>query len=490
MQNNTNKNSRDYISESSLNEENEQLIIEKEDQLEDEVEAKIEVEVSDDKLKAFLRFEPGSAEEISAADIKSELKKAGIVYGIKDYSIKKIAAERKVVEKKLVAEGKEAVKGKDGKLVYHFEEKEKQAGKLREDGTIDFHNLDLINNVRRGEKIITKIAPEPGEAGINVYGEEITPPPLKEAEFPRSKNTVKKDNSIYAAKDGQIIRRGNKIEIKDIYTVRGDVDLSTGNIDFVGSVKVFGNVKEGFEIKADGDVEIAGNVGAADIKASGNVLIKKGFLGRNKGKIKADGDFTARFVENGSVSADNVKVYQAIMHSNVRAKNNIIVKGGKGLIVGGKVMAQHLIEADIIGSSLATKTEIVIGLEPELREDLNNNNQELKNINKNLDKIAKSMNILNKIKESGRKLPKDKEELFKKLEATASRLKEKKSELEKENEEIEADLRVSDKSLIRANKAIFPGVQLLSSKDKIIVSNKLGPSAFTEANKELRQAID
>jgi hypothetical protein len=489
LQNNTNKNSssNQHLDDGNLNEEKNLT----ESELEANLEDKIEVEVSSDKLKAYLRFEPGNtAQEISTADIKAELEKKGIVYGIMDYRLKKIAAERKVVEKELVAEGKEALKGEDGKLIYHFEEKEKQAGKLREDGTIDFHSLDLINNVRRGEKIITKVEPEPGEAGINVYGDEIAPPPLKTANFPRTKNTVKKDNSMYAAKDGQIIRRGNKVEIKAVYMVRGDVDLSTGNIDFVGSVKVSGNVKEGFEVKADGDVEIAGNVGAADIKASGNVLIKKGFLGRNKGKIKADGDFTARFIENGSVSADNIKVYQAIMHSNIRAKNNVVVKGGKGLIVGGKIMAQHLIEADIIGSSLATKTKIVIGLEPELREELNNNNKELSDIDKNLDKIAKSMNILNKIKESGRKLPKAKFKLFEKLESAAETLKERKAELEKENKEIKASLRVSDKSLIRANETIFPGVQLLSSKDKVIVSNKLGPSAFTEVNKELRQAID
>ncbi|MFW6273420.1 MAG: DUF342 domain-containing protein [Halanaerobium sp.] len=457
----------------------------------EEIKDKVEVEVSDDKLKAYLRFEPGNkAEETSPAALKAELEKAGIVYGIKDYKLKKIAAERKVVEKELVAEGKEALKGEDGKLIYHFEEKEKQAGKLREDGTIDFHNLDLINNVQRGEKIITKTAPEPGEPGISVYGEEIAPPASKEAKFPRTKNTVKKDDSIYAATDGQIIRRGKMVEIKDIYIVRGDVDLNTGNIDFVGSVKVFGNVKEGFKIKADGDVEIGGNVGAAEIKATGDILIKKGFLGRNKGKIKADGDFKARFVENGRVSADNVEVYQAIMHSSIRAKKNVVVKGGKGLLVGGKIMAQHLVEANIIGSSLATKTEIVIGLEPELREELKKNNNELSDIEENLEKIAKSMNTLNKIKECGKKLPKDKLELFKRLETAAAQLTERKEELKQENREIKAGLSVSDKSLIRANEAIFPGVHLLSSKDKIIVSNKLGPSAFTEVNKELRQAID
>jgi len=213
-------------------------------------------------------------------------------------------------------------------------------------------------------------------------------------------------------------------------------------------------------------------------------------LGRNKGSVKAEGDFTARFVENGEVSANNVRVHRAVMHSKITAKNNVVVKGGKGVIVGGKIMAQHLVEANLIGSSLATKTIIMIGLEPELREKLRSNSRELEDIEENLDKIKKSFALLKKIKESGKKLPKNKIEMFKKLEKTRDELKKRKKKLEKENEEINESLKVSEKSLLKVNDTIFPGVQILSSKDKMIIGNKIGQCAFTELNNELRQTTD
>src|SRR6056297_2419159 len=137
---------------------------------------------------------------------------------------------------------------------------------------MDFHSKNLINNVLRGEKIVTKVEPSEGEAGKDVFGREIEPPTPKEAKLPRAKNTVRKNNSVYAAKDGQIVREGKKISIDPIYQVRGDVDLEEGNIDFVGSVKITGDVREGFKIKASGDIEVGGNVGASDLESGGSVL--------------------------------------------------------------------------------------------------------------------------------------------------------------------------------------------------------------------------
>src|SRR6056297_4288753 len=297
---------------------------------------KVEVEVSSDGLKALLDFTPGrDGREFTYKDVKELLAEKNISYGIDENKIKRVLNKRQPVSKEVIAEGEKAKPGEDGYLVYHFEEKEESVGTLREDGTMDFHSKNLINNVRRGEKIVTKIEPTEGEVGKDVYGQEIEPPTPKEAKLPRAKNTVKKNNSVYAAKDGQIVREGKKISIDPFYQVRGDVDLEEGNIDFVGSVKIGGNVREGFKIKASGDIEIAGNVAAAEIESGGSVLIKKGFLGRNKGQITAKGDVNARFVENAEIKANDVRVHEAIMHSYITARDSIIVNGGKGLIVGG-----------------------------------------------------------------------------------------------------------------------------------------------------------
>lgn len=449
---------------------------------------KVEIEVSNDRLKAFINFTPAKdGREINFEELKTLVAEKDIKYGVKENILKRILKRREPVKKEIFAEGKKAEAGKDGYLIYHFEEKENKVGTLREDGSMDFHNHNLINNVRRGEKIVTKVEAEAGKAGKDVYGEEISPPAPKEVKLPRAKNTVKKDKSIYAAKSGQIIRDNKKITINPVYLVRGDVDLKEGNIDFVGSVRVTGDLREGFKIKASGDVEIGGNVGAAEIESGGSVLIRKGFLGRNKGKITAEGDVNARFVENAAIEANNVRVHEAIMHSNVTAKDSVTVTGGKGLIVGGRIMAQHIIEANIFGSSLATKTYVEIGLEPELRKNLKAAREELENVEDNLDKVNKSVDLLKAMKEKGIKLAENKAEMFAKLKATKDELEIRSTELQEEIEDLEIELTASEKAVIKVNNCIFPGVQLLSTKDKMIIRNKISQCAFTEVNKELRQ---
>lgn len=449
---------------------------------------KVEIEVSNNGLKALMDFTPGrDGKEFNYSDVKGLLTEKNISYGLKEDKIKRILEKRQPVSKAVIAEGKEAKPGEDGHLTYHFEEKKASVGTLREDGTMDFHSKNLINNVLRGEKIVTKVEPTKGEAGIDVFGEEIDPPSPKDVKLPKAKNTVTKNNSVYAAKDGQIVRDGKKISINPVYQVNGDVDLEEGNIDFVGSVKISGNIREGLEVKASGDIEVGGNVEAAKIESGGSCVIKKGFLGRNKGIIEAKGDVNARFVENAEIKANNVRVHEAIMHSQVTAKDSVIVSGGKGLIVGGRVMAQNIIEANLIGSSLATKTYVEIGLEPELRKNFKAAKEELETVEDNLDKVNKSVDLLNDMKEKGIKLPQNKREMFSKLKATKDDLETRKTELETEIEELEESLTVSDEAVIKVNKCIFPGVQILSSKDKMIISNKISKCAFTEVNKELRQ---
>src|SRR5690606_15317621 len=124
------------------------------------------------------------------------------------------------------------------------------------------------------------------------------------------------------------------------YVVPGDVDFSTGNIDFIGSVKVMGSVRNGFSVKAAGNVEIMGRLEGGFINTGGNIVVKEGIVGQGKGNIKAGGSVYARFLENAQVEArKDVLVGDSIMHSTVRAGGKIVVNGKKGKIVGGLCFA-------------------------------------------------------------------------------------------------------------------------------------------------------
>ncbi|RCW47668.1 MULTISPECIES: DUF342 domain-containing protein [unclassified Halanaerobium] len=449
---------------------------------------KISLKISDDRMKAFMSFDPGNGSSIiHYEDVKILLEEKDICFGLKEDQIKKIIENRIPVNETLIAEGKKPEAGKDSELIYHFEQKEKNVGTLRQDGTMDFHNRNLITNVKKGEKLLTKIPAQKGKPGRNVKGDEVKPQPVKDKKLPRGKNTVKKDLCVYAAIDGQVIKEKDKVHVRPVLNIKGDVDLTTGNIDFLGSVKISGDVREGFIVKAAGDIDIQGNVGAAEIKSSQNVSIKKGFLGRGKGKIEAEGEVRVRFVENGSITAEKIMIHDASMHSELKAKDRIVVKGGKGLIVGGKASAHSLIEANIVGSSLATKTILEVGLDPGIHAKYKEKKDEMESLKKNLDKVMKGIRMLKQLKNKGIKLTKDKIVMFNKFLETEKELKKKEKNLKEEIEDLELQLSNNVKGEIKINELVFPGVHLLSSKDKLIIQNKTAESCFTEVNGELRQ---
>lgn len=78
--------------------------------------------------------------------------------------------------------------------------------------------------------------------------------------------------------DGHVSLVEGKVFVSDVYEVE-NVDLSTGNIDFEGSVQVNGNVSSNFVIRAGGNVIISGVVEGAYIEAGGNIIIARGMNG-------------------------------------------------------------------------------------------------------------------------------------------------------------------------------------------------------------------
>ena len=48
----------------------------------------------------------------------------------------------------------------------------------------------------------------------------------------------------------KFIVKDNKISVMALYEIPGDVNLSTGNLDFIGTIIVRGDVKDGFKVFA------------------------------------------------------------------------------------------------------------------------------------------------------------------------------------------------------------------------------------------------
>ena len=90
-----------------------------------------------------------------------------------------------------------------------------------------------------------------------------------------------------------------KISVIPVIEVNGDVDLSTGNIEFVGNVIVRGSVQTGFFVKAGGDVEITGTVSGGIVEGK-DVVIRMGIIGMQNGYVSAVQDLQAKFIQNAT----------------------------------------------------------------------------------------------------------------------------------------------------------------------------------------------
>lgn len=450
--------------------------------------AELQVNISKDEMEAYCTYIPPlGGERLNIIEAIRLLNANGVQYGIDESKVERLL-EDNIKQEMLIANGKLAEPGQPAELRYYFVAgRDKKHVKELENGKVDFRNLDLVANVKRGDLLVSKISPTEGIPGMAVTAREIKPEPGKDIKLPKGKNVeVGPDElSLFATIDGQVVLEDQKINVLPIYTVNGDVDLETGNINFIGNVIVKGSVQEGFSIKAEGDIEVMGNVGGATLEAEGSIIVHKGFQGKQKGLLKATGDVQCGFIENGQViTRGSLLVKGAVMHSNIIAKVNIAVEG-RGLIVGGSVQAGNDIEARMIGSHLATPTEISAGVDPEIRQELEQVNVEIEAAQENIDKVVKGIELLERATRSLGKLPAQKQAMLDQFQKTRQHVAGQMQQLLDQQEALNRQLKEQKNGRIKVSEFVFPGVKINIGQYGYRVKDKMSRIAFVVEDGEV-----
>ncbi len=208
----------------------------------------------------------------SREEILEELNNNGIVYGIDYETVDRLAAGE--INSGEVAKGVEPEPGRDGYVEYHFKSEIEEIQYESNGSKVDFRERYQIPQVEKGENIADIHPPVEGTPGKNIKGEELPPPPVKEASFKCSDGTEQVEDRVIATREGRPFVSQSKtpvISVEPMYIHQGDVDMKSGNIRFNGHVKVEGGISEGMTINADGDVEVQNNVAGAYVIAGGNV---------------------------------------------------------------------------------------------------------------------------------------------------------------------------------------------------------------------------
>ncbi|WP_438446919.1 DUF342 domain-containing protein [Gorillibacterium sp. sgz5001074] len=428
----------------------------------------VNVTLSQDKLVAYLHFT--NCDETftcTVAQLEDIVKNQHIIHGVNHEILAKIASTpvAYMLEKTIIATGDKPVDGKDGYIEYMYDLNGNEKRPLeREDGTVNYKEVTSINNVRKGQIIAKRIPPMDGTNGKAVTGEALFAKAGKEARFKLGKNVVTdtEQTAMYAAIDGVVVKTDrDKINVFPIYEVNGDVDFNVGNINFVGTVVIRGNVHPGFKVKASGDIRVTGGVEAAELEAEGSIEISAGILGQHKGFVKAGKNVKSSFIQDGTVEAgEDIVVSQSIMHSTIRAGKNVLCQGTKGLIVGGTIQAGDKVVARTVGNSMSTVTAIEVGVLPELRNELIQLRTQMRSQMDNLDKTEKALSLLDQMAAAGQLSP-DKLAMRIKLGHTKKQAVDELAHLKERILEIEKTLEDTDKAKVMVGSMVYGGTKIV-----------------------------
>ncbi len=440
----------------------------------------LEIKISQDQMVATVKLiPPKDGEHITFEQAVKKLEGKGVICGTDLKKLKQMIENKVFMTEFKVAEGIQPVHGKDGRVIIHFNTNKSLKPKLSEDGKVDFYNLDMVTNVRKGQLLAEIIFPTDGTPGRTVTGKILPARNGRKAMLHPLKNVSCSEDGtrLFAEIDGQPVLSGGKISVLPVLEIKGDVGPATGNINFLGSVFVRGNVKNGYKITAEGDIEITGTVEASEIVSNGSIKLARGVQGRGRGILKAGVNVIARYIENTSVEAANNIIAEAAMHSSLFAGKKIILGGKRGLIVGGTSNAGEEVIAGTIGSQMATYTEIEVGFDPEHKRNLQKVSSRLLEIETNLTKINQFINTLNKFKKRNL-LAADKQLLYKKLISARETLEVQIEKVIKEKEELEILSSRPSRAKVSASNVVFPGVNIIINNSSLRLRDKVEHVTF------------
>lgn len=422
-------------------------------------EPEIQVSLTRDRMEASLQIVlPPKCRKLEMDEVLEKIKTSGIVFGLDHNAIKK--AYDSPGTNVICARGQQPIHGINAQIKYHITIAGKSRPQEKEDGSVDFKNLNLFTTVQKGDLLAEKIPSTQGTPGMDVLGIAVIAKHGKDMLLPVGKNVkIVDSNTIVADIAGQFLIVNNKINVMPVIEIKEDVDVSTGNIEFIGNVIIRGSVLPGFSVKAEGNIEVFGSVSGGIVEGK-NVVIKMGIQGMHRGYVKAKENVVAKFMENATVHAGlDILVSDVVLHSRITAGKKIQVEGRRGLIAGGTIMAGEEIRAKVVGTQMSTSTELEVGVNPALREEYQHIRREIKKIELNLEQAQKALNILRSLDQHT--IPPEKREMLLKLTKAQFHLVGQAETIRTRMATIEGEFEEMRAGRIKVSDTMYPGVKVV-----------------------------
>jgi len=216
-----------------------------------------------------------------------------------------------------------------------------------------------------GDRIGRCVPPTDGEVGYNVWHRKLRLPKSEQAHLEAGRGVEADGEDFVAGIAGVVSLRRGRLTVEERLVLVNDVTRQDGTVEFDGVVDVRAGVLGGAVIRATGDILVSGAVeDAVIVSTGGDVDLKHGVAGRNRGLIQAKGDVRAKFAENVTIQAGrDICISVGTMRCNLAAGRQVLVNRGRGQLFGGVTAAGELVEAKCIGAAADVRTEIIVGLD-------------------------------------------------------------------------------------------------------------------------------
>jgi uncharacterized protein (DUF342 family) len=309
---------------------------------------------------------------ISANDMVKAAQEYGITFGFqKDQIVNLIAtasrAEPGVVTSQVIAVGRAMQPGLNARFEAMIEGMSVRVNKpvMSSHSRSDLRDFGIIPSVKQGQAVVRRLPPTKGVDGINVRSEVTLASPGTQIEWKNEEGVEICPNDldlVIAARDGmpRILDAGASVD--EVYAVK-TVDLSTGHIQFHGSVIVNGDVTQGMKVIAGGNVFIKGAVEGDLVDSGGDITIGGSIIGHqvNVGTdeeqfstiVKAKGDIRCTLAQYVKIDCSgDFHAAKQINHCHVSAR--MVVAGTEdklsGKVVGGHFYLDLGIKCGVLGS--------------------------------------------------------------------------------------------------------------------------------------------
>jgi uncharacterized protein (DUF342 family) len=470
--------------------------------------------VSEDLMTATLTLIPPQGGAAKGPAVIDAMREQNIVHGILQAELNAALAAG-VCEKLVIARGEWPIEGSPCYFtcLLESEDDEEEDDEEAEDGEegeeeeddrfkiIKYRDLGFLLLVNPGDHLMRRTPPIPGSAGIDIQGNPVPAMPMHEIRFNEKILGAEPDpedpHLLVATVSGQPVVIANGVTVNPVVEVE-NVDLTTGNIDFNGTITIKGDIKAGMVLKVTGDVIVKGLVEAAEIHAGGNVSVTGGIIGHAatqastlstaaavpfaNARVVCQGSLQALFVEAAYIQAgESILIKGNARQSEMIAGKQIAVGKGSGnkigQIVGGRTHATNLIHAAWAGNSNGAKTELQVGSDPFLATQLATAEVSYK---RKLEEIDQVIKLLAFLKQNPQKAAVN--GMGEKAEATRRRLLTESKALFEEQIALKEKLIAIDQARIKCTKGMYDGVEVRIGKQLWPVTSDLGPGTVQLKN--------